>query len=298
LEHLALSAPRHTTAPETDTPGDFDLGRAAAVLTDAAAKAGAAIMAHYAGPTEVELKDDDSPVTKADRDAETVLLQALKTLAPNIPIVSEETAADRTADLGPLFFLVDPLDGTKEFIKKRTDFTVNVALIEEGSPRFGLVYAPARSLLAVTTADGVAIEAKLPPNADGADLAALEQTRLHARVPDPTGLTALVSLSHLDPETEAFLADFNIAHKSGAGSSVKFLEIARGKADVYPRFGPTMEWDTAAGQAVLEAAGGHVVDTGGARFLYGKTAKGLRNSSFIAWGRQVLAKARSAKASA
>src|SRR5680860_573389 len=115
-------------------PADFDLGHAAAVLTDAAAKAGAAIMAHYAGPIEVERKDDDSPVTKADRDAETVILEALKTLAPNIPIVSEEAAGDRTAALGPRFFLVDPLDGTKEFIKKRTDFTVNVALIEEGHP--------------------------------------------------------------------------------------------------------------------------------------------------------------------
>jgi len=268
-------------------PADFDLGHAAAVLTDAAAKAGAAIMAHYTGPIEVERKDDDSPVTKADRDAETVILEALKTLAPNIPIVSEETAGDRTAALGPRFFLVDPLDGTKEFIKKRTDFTVNVALIEEGHPRFGLVYAPARSLLAVTIADGVAVEAELPPDAAGADLAGLPQRRLHARSGDGNGLTALVSLSHLDPETEKFLEGLTIAQRSGAGSSVKFLEIARGNADVYPRFGPTMEWDTAAGQAVLEAAGGHVVDANGARFRYGKTDKGLRNPSFIAWGRQI-----------
>ena len=269
-----------------DTKPDFNLGRAAIVLTAAAAKAGAAIMAHYAGPTEVERKDDDSPVTKADRDAEVVILAALKEFAPSIPVVSEETAADRTAPLGPRFFLVDPLDGTKEFIKKRTDFTVNVALIEEGFPRFGLVYAPARSLLAVTTADGVAVEAELSPDAAGADLNALEQKRLHARKGDPGGLTALVSLSHLDPETEKFLEGLTIAHRSGAGSSVKFLEIARGNADVYPRFGPTMEWDTAAGQAVLEAAGGHVVDAKGARFRYGKTQDGLRNPSFIAWGRQ------------
>jgi len=270
-----------------DTHREFDLGRAATMLTDAAAKAGAAIMAHYAGPMEVELKADDSPVTKADRDAEAVLLDALHDLAPSIPIVSEETAADRTAPLGPLFFLVDPLDGTKEFIKKRTDFTVNVALIEEGRPRFGLVYAPARSLLAVTTADGVAIEAELAPNAAGADLASLPQVRLHARAGDDAALTALVSLSHLDPETEKFLEGLNIAERTGAGSSVKFLEVARGKADVYPRFGPTMEWDTGAGQAVLEAAGGHVVDAKGARLLYGKTADGLRNPSFIAWGRHV-----------
>ncbi len=283
-----MSAPRHTTALVSEKTADFDLGHAASALTDAAAKAGAAIMAHYAGPTEVETKDDDSPVTKADRDAEIVLLAVLKEFAPNIPIVSEETAADRTAALGPRFFLVDPLDGTKEFIKKRSDFTVNVALIEEGYPRFGLVFAPARSLLAVTTADGVAIEATMAPDANGADLGALEQKRLHARSADPEALTALVSLSHLDPETEKFLEGFNIAERSGAGSSVKFLEIARGKADVYPRLGPTMEWDTAAGQAVLEAAGGHVVDATGARFRYGKTQDGLRNPSFVAWGRSVL----------
>jgi 3'(2'), 5'-bisphosphate nucleotidase len=288
LEHLALSAPRHTTALAPEPKPDFDLGRAAEILTDAAAKAGAAIMAHYGGPTEVETKADDSPLTKADRDSEVVLLSALNDLTPDIPIVSEETAADRTAPIGARFFLVDPLDGTKEFIKKRTDFTVNVALIEEGVPRFGLVYAPARALLAVTTADGVAIEAEMAPDANGAGLEALDRKRLHARQGDPNGLTALVSLSHLDEETEKFLEGFNISERSGAGSSIKFLEIARGRADVYPRFGPTMEWDTAADQAVLEAAGGHVVDPNGARFRYGKTREGLRNASFIAWGRTVL----------
>ena len=245
-------------------------------------------MAHYDGPMEVETKDDNSPVTKADRDSEAMILPALKALAPSIPVVSEETAADRTKTLGQRFFLVDPLDGTKEFIKKRTDFTVNIALIEEGYPRFGLVYAPARSLLAVTTADGVVVEAELAPNAAGADLGALTQTRLHARTSDPKGLTALVSLSHLDPETEKFLQGLEIAERSSAGSSVKFLEIARGNADVYPRFGPTMEWDTAAGQAVLEAAGGRVLDMNGARFVYGKTQDGLRNSGFVAWGRTIL----------
>jgi 3'(2'), 5'-bisphosphate nucleotidase len=288
LEHLALSAPRHTTALTPQQRTDFDLGRAASILTDAAAKAGAAIMAHYEGPLEVETKEDESPVTKADRDSEALILPALKALAPSIPVVSEETASDRTKELGQRFFLVDPLDGTKEFIKKRTDFTVNVALIEEGYPRFGLVYAPAQSLLAVTTADGVVLEAKMAPDASGADLGALPKTRLHARSSDPKGLTALVSLSHLDPETEKFLSGLKIAERSSAGSSVKFVELARGNADVYPRFGPTMEWDTAAGQAVLEAAGGHVLDMKGARFHYGKTQDGLRNPGFVAWGRTIL----------
>ena len=270
----------------TDGERQFDFARAASVLTDAAARAGAAIMAHYGKDEEVELKGDASPVTAADRDAEAVILEALKAVAPDIPIVSEETAGDRQAALDQRFFLVDPLDGTKEFIKKRTDFTVNIALIEQGRPRFGLVYAPARTLLAVTIADGEAVEAKLAPNKAGAELALSPQTRLSARVANPAGLTALVSLSHLDPETEAFLSDLNIAARSGAGSSVKFLDIARGNADIYPRFGPTMEWDTAAGQAVLEAAGGTVVDTDGKPLRYGKSEAGLRNPSFIAWGRR------------
>jgi len=273
---------------EKDKPGKFDFAGAASVLTDAAAKAGAAIMAHYGKGMEVDFKADASPVTKADRDAEAIILAALKALAPDIPVVSEETAGDRHAPLGPRFFLVDPLDGTKEFIKQRTDFTVNIALIEQGCPRFGLVYAPARALLAVTVADGEAVEVELPPNKVGAKLDDLAQTRLRVRAADPKGLTALVSLSHLDRETETFLSGLKIKDRSGAGSAVKFLEIARGHADVYPRFGPTMEWDTAAGQAVLEAAGGTVVESDGQPLRYGKTAHGLLNPSFIAWGSQIL----------
>jgi 3'(2'), 5'-bisphosphate nucleotidase len=262
----------------------FDFARAAQILTDAAARAGAAIMEHFHATAEVEFKGNRSPVTRADRNSEAIILEALKRLAPDVPVVSEEAGATATR-LGDRFFLVDPLDGTKEFIKKRSDFTVNIALIEKGRPRFGLVYAPALSLLAVTNAEGEAVEVELPPNAAGADFASLSHQGLHARVANPEGLTACVSLSHLDEETETFLAKRKIAKRSSVGSSVKFLAIARGDADVYPRFGPTMEWDTAAGQAVLEAAGGVVVTLSGDPLRYGKAETGLRNPGFIAWGR-------------
>ena len=283
-----MSGPTQTTT-QTTTPVDgadsdgLDFSRAASVLTDAASKAGAAIMAHFHAAMQVKLKGDNSPVTQADQESEAVMLAALARLAPGIEVVSEESCGTIGA-LPQRFFLVDPLDGTKEFIQRRSDFTVNVALIEDGRPSFGLVYAPARALLAVTVAKGNAVSAELHPSASGADLSQLCLTTLRARVPDPQGLTALVSLSHLDPETDAYLAKLNIAGRSGVGSSVKFLALAKGEADIYPRFGPTMEWDTAAGQAMLEAAGGRVVTLSGEPLRYGKTEAGLRNPSFIAWG--------------
>ena len=287
-EHCALSGPRQTTHETRARAGDaaaggLDFARAAALLTDAAAKAGAAIMVHFRQGAEVELKHDNSPVTRADRNSEAIILAGLARLAPEITVVSEESCGTIGA-LPRRFFLVDPLDGTKEFIQKRSDFTVNVALIEDGRPSFGLVYAPARALLAVTLAPGEAVWAELPPDASGADLGQLRQTALRARAPGNQGLTALVSLSHLDPATEAYLAKLNIAGRSSVGSSVKFVALARGDADIYPRFGPTMEWDTAAGQAVLEAAGGKVLTPSGEPLRYGKTEQGLRNPSFIAWG--------------
>lgn len=280
-----MSSPRQTTAPANDqNSAGFDFARAAPILTDAASRAGAAIMAHFHTGPEVMFKDDLSPVTRADHDSEAIILDALARLAPGIKIVSEESCGRTIGPLPPRFFLVDPLDGTKEFIQKRGDFTVNIALVEDGRPIFGLVYAPARSLLAVTPARGKAVAAELAPCASGADLSQLDQRVLHARAANKQGLIALVSHSHLDPETEAFLAKLKIAGRSGVGSSVKFVAIAESEADVYPRFAPTMEWDTAAGQAVLDAAGGRVVTAEGDPLRYGKVESGLRNPSFIAWG--------------
>jgi 3'(2'), 5'-bisphosphate nucleotidase len=262
----------------------FDFARAARELTAAAARAGAAILRHYREGPAVELKADRSPVTSADHESQAIILEALRQLAPDIPVVSEEDAADRGALLPSCFFLVDPLDGTKEFINKRTDFTVNIALVDDGRPIFGLVFAPARALLALTPEPGRAVIAKLEPDEHGADLAKLDCRPLRVRQPSSKGLVAVVSRSHLDPATEDFLAKLPIAGRSSAGSSLKFMELARGDADVYPRFGPTMEWDTAAGHAVLDAAGGRVVQANGTPLRYGKVGAGLRNPSFIAWG--------------
>jgi 3'(2'), 5'-bisphosphate nucleotidase len=281
-----LLPPRETTARAKALGSlGFDFGRAASRLTDAAVRAGAAIIRHCHGDPEVQLKGDASPVTRADRDSEAIILAALAELAPELKVICEETFGGASGPLPRRFFLVDPLDGTKEFIQKRSDFTINIALIEGGRPRFGLVYAPARALLAVTIEAGKAVEVELPPNEAGANLDRLNPKPIHASIAEKSGLTALVSHSHLDPETEAFLAKLNIAERVGVGSSIKFVAIARGEADVYPRFGPTMEWDTAAGQAVLEAAGGRVVDTNDEPLRYGKTEQSLRNPSFVAWGR-------------
>jgi len=282
-----LSAPKHTTQErQASQHAGFDVARTAKLLTDAAARSGAAIMRHCRHGTEVRLKADSSPVTQADKASEAIVIEALKRIAPQIPVVSEEIASDRSAPLGRCFFLLDPLDGTKEFIQKRSDFTINIALIEDGYPRFGLVYAPARSLLTLTPDADKAVEATLVPSDDGADLKTLDIRPIHVRAPSPDGLVAVVSRSHLDSATEAFLAKHKIAARSGAGSALKFLEVARGVADVYPRFGPTMEWDTAAGHAVLIAAGGYVEDADGKPLRYGKTETGLRNPGFVAWGQR------------
>ncbi len=262
----------------------IDFERAAIVLTDAAVCAGAAIMRHYREGIEVALKADQSPVTLADRDSEVILKAALADLAPEIPIVAEESAGDCSAPLGQCFFLVDPLDGTKEFIQKRSDFTVNVALIDAGRPCFGLVYAPAKNLLALTKDEGLAVEASVAASETGADFEKLDIRPIRTRQPKLEELTAVVSRSHFNDATERFCTEHSVASRVDGGSSLKFLLLARGDADVYPRFGPTMEWDTAAGQAVLEAAGGIVFDPEGGILRYGKTDKGLKNSGFVAWG--------------
>jgi len=248
-------------------------------LIDAALDAGREVIAVYATHFAVEAKADASPVTEADTRAERVILAHLARLAPGIPVVAEESvAAGRIPAIGRRFFLVDPLDGTREFVSRNGEFTVNIALVEDGRPMLGVVYAPALGT----------IHAGGPAGAFAADVADGTCGRLapiRVRVA-PEGLVAVASRSHRSPETDALLARLPVATCVGAGSSLKFCLIAAGQADIYPRLSPTMEWDTAAGDAVLRAAGGRVATLDGADLVYGKRdgAKPFLNPDFVALG--------------
>jgi 3'(2'), 5'-bisphosphate nucleotidase len=246
-------------------------------LVALAREAGAVIMRHYAGGVEYREKSDKSPVTAADEDAERLIIARLTALAPGIPIVAEEqAAAGRLPDVsGGPFFLVDPLDGTKEFLSKNGEFTVNIALIERGAPTAGVVYAPAAGRM-FWGANAKAFEEK-----SGA------VKSISARIASGDAMIAVASRSHRDPQTDEFLAKHKIANLISAGSSLKFCLIAAGEADLYPRFGRTMEWDTAAGDAVLRAAGGMVTEIDGKTPLtYGNAAAKFVNPGFLAWGRR------------
>lgn len=247
----------------------------------AAIEAGRAAHRIYLGGFEVQRKADQSPVTAADHAAEAIILEHLKHAAPGVPVVAEEeVAAGRLPAIGKEFFLVDPLDGTKEFVQRNGDFTVNIALVREGDPVLGVVYAPVTAALYVgDVSSGKAFRGQCLP-AEPAKLSPLEPIRV--RHPPERGLTVVVSRSHSTPETETYLANYPVAERVSVGSSLKFCLVAAGEADLYPRLGPTMEWDTAAGQAVLVAAGGSVLAPGGMPLGYGKP--GLRNSFFVAGG--------------
>jgi 3'(2'), 5'-bisphosphate nucleotidase len=238
-----------------------------------AAKAGDVILRYYEGDTEVRRKADASPVTAADEAAEALIVEGLRELTPDVPIVAEElVAGGRTPKIGRApFWLVDPLDGTKEFISRNGEFTVNIALIEGEQPALGVVLAPAIGRMWW----GIVGEGAF---ADAAG----RTSQIKARARPGTGAIAMASRSHADAETEAFLDKEGVAERISSGSSIKFCLLAEGRADLYPRFGPTMEWDTAAGHAVLLAAGGHVVTRDGAPFLYRKP--GFKNPGFIATG--------------
>lgn len=247
-----------------------------------ALEAGIVIMGHYKSDLRVKHKDDYSPVTAADQDAEDLILRSLGNIAPDIPVVSEEkAAAGHIPEIGARFFLVDPLDGTKEFLNHNGEFTVNIALIENGVPVAGVVYAPATERMFFSAGPGEAYEQQVPArNAPSPH----EPRRINVRRAGDDGLVVIASRTHRDQKTDEYLAAYNVKEFLAAGSSLKFCLVATGEADLYPRHGRTMEWDTAAGHAVLNAAGGSVTELDGSPLLYGKTERGLDNPHFVARG--------------
>ncbi len=263
----------------------MDYARIVSTIRSLALEAGAAIMQVYdSDDFEVRAKSNSSPVTEADEIADGIISRGLRAAFPDIPVVTEEEQATHGVR-APVFFLVDPLDGTKEFVQRRGDFTVNVALIEDGVPTRGVVYAPAQSRLFYTDAGGRSQEEARP---HGAAPGAL--TPLAVSSPDPDALVVVASKSHRDQATDDYIARYPVADFRSAGSSLKFCLVAAGEADLYPRLGRTMEWDTAAGQAVLLGAGGRVVRFDDhAPLAYGK--QGFENPFFIACAPGVALKA-------
>jgi 3'(2'),5'-bisphosphate nucleotidase len=239
-------------------------------LVKATFEAGETAMAIYAREHDIAIKADNSPVTEADLAVDNLLYPFLTEHYPAIPVVTEERAATH----GPIaeqerFFLVDPIDGTKEFIRKTGEFTINIALIEAGRPVAGIVYAPAIGRMFVGDLSSGAREL----GTDGSERSIAVRA---CALP----MTAIASRSHMTKETEDFISENKIGDYVNAGSSLKFCLVAAGEADIYPRFGPTMEWDTAAGHAVLAAAGGRVLTCDGSPISYGKPQ--FRNPYFIA----------------
>lgn len=251
-------------------------------LAEIAYDAGAIILRHYADEIVARRKDDESPVTAADEEAEKFILKRLAHLAPGVPVIAEESVASgRVPKAGHRFFLVDPLDGTKEFISRNGEFTVNIAEIVEGKPVRGVVHAPAIERLFFGEALSGAYEAFAPPGG-APDFG--EAKRIQVRSIPKDGMVAVASRSHRDVKTDEYLARFKVKEFVSAGSSLKFCLVAAGEADIYPRTGRTMEWDTAAGHAVLAAAGGSVRQLEGGPFLYGKAERGFDNPFFVARG--------------
>ncbi|WP_435230539.1 3'(2'),5'-bisphosphate nucleotidase CysQ [Pseudopelagicola sp. nBUS_20] len=239
--------------------------------------AGEKIMEVYsANDFEIKVKSDESPVTEADETADAIISEGLRAAFPNVALVTEEQA-DSHIECGDTFLIVDPLDGTKEFINRRGDFTVNIAYVEDGIPKRGIVFAPARNRMFYTDVDGRSVEeiGIFDPNVIG-----VKKTISIAKA-DNSALLVVASKSHLTDETKKYIEKYRVSDFKSAGSSLKFCLVASGEADLYPRVGRTMEWDTAAGHAVLLGAGGTVVRYDDhTPLIYGK--KDFANSFFVA----------------
>ncbi len=246
------------------------------LLADIVEEAAAVILPLWRGVFTTHHKADHSPVTEADRAAEAVILARLKTAFPDIPIISEEDASEFGVPeaIGPRFFLVDPLDGTKAFVRGDENFTVNIALVEDRLPVAGAVSAPVQGRTWFTTPGG----ARRRAFGDAAG------EPIHVRPWDASQAVALISHTMGAPEAERLRLEYGFASTRAMDSSIKLCIIAEGSADIYPRHGPTMEWDIAAGHAVLAAAGGRLTLPDGTPFLYGKADQGFRNGWFVARG--------------
>lgn len=239
------------------------------------------IMEIYETDFETRGKDDRSPVTDADELAEKIILAELETAFPGTPVLAEESfAAGFRPKTDGAFILVDPVDGTKEFINKNGEFTVNIALVENREPTAGCVYAPARERIFIG-----GTKAWAGPLKAGETVTSGALTPITTRARPDGGMTAVMSRSHADETTLSFAEAQGVTEKVSAGSSLKFCLVAEGSADVYPRFGPTKEWDTGAGHAVLNAAGGCVLTPEGEPFLYAKEDTEYLNGAFVAWGK-------------
>ena len=261
----------------------MDFERLTAVMRRLALEAGDRIMEVYgAADLGLRAKADASPVTLADEAADAVISAGLAEAFPGVALVTEEQAQShgRTASA---FLIVDPLDGTKEFVQRRGDFTVNIAYVEDGVPLRGVVYAPAKGRLFYTLADGRSVEETGPFDKERPG----PQVPISVSVPDNRALMVVASKSHRDQATDDYIARYAVRDMTSAGSSLKFCLVATGEADLYPRLGRTMEWDTAAGDAVLRGAGGEMVRfEDHAPFTYGKP--GYENPFFIAYAPGVL----------
>ena len=238
------------------------------VMQNTAIMAGHEIMDEYEKlDFEVEFKKDDSPLTVADRRAHMMIYDSLSTQFPDIDVVSEEGECELSDGKAGIFFLVDPLDGTKKFLTRTGEFTVNIALVCAGSAELGVVYVPVEKTLYSTKRDGRAIVRR---SATLEDEFGVEE-KIRCRIVPTSGPTVVMSTSHSSQETVDYAALYNLAETVSAGSSLKFCRIAEGRADIYPRLGRTMEWDTAASHVVLKAAGGNVYNLkDGKEVCYGK----------------------------
>jgi len=254
--------------------------RLIAPLTDLVIRAGEAILAVNRAAMKVDGKQDGSPVTEADLAADTIIGEGLARLAPEIPAVSEERVHLAKLPYRGSFFLVDPLDGTKEFVAGRNEFTVNVALVSEGKPLLGVVGAPALGLVWRGLVGRGAERLTLA----GTAIKSVEPIRTRPCPPPGQSWTVAVSRSHGDARTEGFIARRPKAVRAELGSALKFARVAEGAVDIYPRLGPTSEWDIAAGHAVVTAAGGKVTDAAGAELRFGVGRQDFRVPEFIAWG--------------